>query len=165
MVFYHVRVERLSGRLERLRAELASVEVEFERVRATRDQVRADRDRSIVAGPVPAPTPGGEDAFGDDVPAGAGLASPGEASQAPSPRPVRQPRGPLAESAVRLLAAVGRPMRVRELNEALGRPEIRTQQETLRTTCNRLVREGVLTRVKTGLYTVARTDSGREGVA
>lgn len=60
-----------------------------------------------------------------------------------------------------LLATSGKPMHVKDVTAALGRPtdgkEGTAAIETIRATCKRLVGHGRVTEVKTAVFAIART--------
>ncbi|NBE99775.1 MULTISPECIES: hypothetical protein [unclassified Nonomuraea] len=92
-----------------------------------------------------------DDHDGEDAGEQPGL-DPHDSEDATSPLPVL--RG-WREQAVALLTTAERPMRAREIVQALGKPDTRSQVEGMRSRLQRLVTDGWLRREADGLYAIA----------
>lgn len=126
-------------RVDELRARLAEAEEQVRRLSITRETLMllADHD-------------------GEDVEKLPRL-DPRDPEGVTSPLPVL--RG-WREQAVALLATAERPMRAREIVQALGKPDTRSQVEGMRSRLQRLVTDGWLRREKDGLYAIASGING-----
>lgn len=138
------RAERSAlQQVDELRTRLAEAEEQVRRLAITRQTLTLFADHD------------GED---EDKDAGEqpGL-DPHDPEDATSPLPAL--RG-WREQAVALLATAERPMRAREIVQALGRPDTRSQVEGMRSRLQRLVTDGWLRREKDGLYAIASGVNG-----
>ncbi|MER5427410.1 hypothetical protein [Streptosporangium roseum] len=125
--------------VDELRTRLAEAEEQVQRLSITRQTLTllADHD-------------------GEDVEKPPRL-DPRDPEGATSPLPVL--RG-WREQAVALLATAERPMRAREIVQALGKPDTRSQVEGMRSRLQRLVTDGWLRREQDGLYAIASGVNG-----
>jgi hypothetical protein len=164
--FYYDRVEELDERLEFLRAEIERVEAERSRAWEVHERLSEDLTRVLDARATDqAIDPEGR--VGDDAVEEPTVVDDAGVSESDEVSAVRRTtwRGSLTQGILRVLAGSGRPMRARELNEALGREETRSRRETMRTTCKRLASRGEVVEVEPGLYRIARQGRDEEGVA
>lgn len=144
-------------RVDELRAALAEAEERLRRLAITREtlltlpddeRLDADTDHSDeqdVAEESPEPTrPPAEDELVEEE----------SVPELPVLRGLR-------ERAVALLATSDRPLRPREIVQAMGKPDTRSQAEGMRSRLRRLVDDGWLQRQEDGLYTIATGVNGR----
>lgn len=134
------RAERSAlQRVDELRTRLAEAEEQVQRLSITRQTLTllADHD--------------GEDV--EKLP----CLDPRDPEGVTSPLPVL--RG-WREQTVALLATAERPMRAREIVQALGKPDTRSQVEGMRSRLQRLVTDGWLRREADGLYAIASGVNG-----
>jgi hypothetical protein len=135
---------------DELRAQLAAVEERLRRLAITRETL------TEFAGAHPGDTGMAEDdgAVVEEEPSDAArLAPEAEPPQLPPLRGFRQ-------QVVALLATSDEPMRAREIVQAIGRPDTRSQVEGMRSRLQRLVIDGWLCREADGLYAIAAGING-----
>jgi hypothetical protein len=180
--FYTGKVDRLRQRQVDLEAELGAVRAELDKVSATRDQLAEDLEEILAETPA-SPTDEATSAQGATSTAGTDGAPPRPEAKADNSGDHAQPRNPfpdgssprsgsgeLMQAVVQILVTAGRPLPVRDITEALGRPvngqEGRGPIETTRATCKRLVKNGRAVEDPVGVFAIARTeDSSVKGAA
>ncbi|MCX5211153.1 hypothetical protein OG689_41955 [Kitasatospora sp. NBC_00240] len=184
--FYTAKSERLRRRQADLEAELASLRVELVKADSARDQLAEalaeiagrdagsaqDREPSATgsakaaqddeAGPADRP---GRQAGTDQVAARRKSPVPGDGQAASAVK-----SGEVMQAILQILATSGRPLGVRDITEALGRPvsgaEGRVVKETTRSTCKRLVKTGRVVEGPVGVFAIARPEGPHaEGAA
>lgn len=134
---------------EDLRAQLAAVEERLQRLAITRETL------TEFAGDHPSDADMPEDDAGAEE----------ESSQAAHLAPTKEPsplpplRG-FRQQVVALLATADKPMRTREIVQAIGKPDTRSQVEGMRSRLQRLVTDGWLRREADGLYAIAAGING-----
>ncbi|MGP3931319.1 hypothetical protein [Nonomuraea sp. KM88] len=135
---------------EDLRAQLAAVEERLQRLAITRETLTeftgghlSDADMAEGDGVV----------VEEEPPAPARLGPEVEHAQLPPLRGFRQ-------QVVALLATADEPMRAREIVQAIGKPDTRSQVEGMRSRLQRLVTDGWLCREADGLYAIAAGING-----
>ncbi|WP_188197830.1 hypothetical protein [Nonomuraea sp. SYSU D8015] len=107
----------------------------------------------------------GEHIINADMPEGDHAGAQKESSEAAHLDPAKEPsplpplRG-FRQQVVALLATADEPMRARELVQAIGKPDTRSQVEGMRSRLQRLVTDGWLRREADGLYAIAAGVSG-----
>jgi hypothetical protein len=113
--------------------------------------------RAGVGAPGPAALGGGSYTGGDEERPGRSVPPADAPIEHKSGRPTGTglKSGQLAQAVLRVLATSGRPMRAREITEALGRPTDRKKMETTRVTAKRLAAQGKLVEVESGLFRMA----------
>ncbi|MFE4976136.1 hypothetical protein ACFRAR_29045 [Kitasatospora sp. NPDC056651] len=172
--FYAAKAEELQLRQAALEDELATLRSELARVSGTRDQL-ADVLAELLVGQSqedpaePGPTAAEE--------SGPGVAEEPSSVPPSEPAPPRRSAGrrgaqsgEVMQAVLMVLVTAGRPMRVREITEAIGRPasgkEGRAPQETTRSTCKRLVQQGKAVEGPVGVFAIARSgEPSAEGAA
>lgn len=177
--FYTRKADGLQQRQRELEAELALVQTELAKARTTRDQLADALDEILAQAPSAAEeqgtqaetAPTGHTPPSDEPPAAASTAETADSPQGPRRGPSRTARPRKQASAAKsgevmlaieqLLATSGKPMHVKDVTAALGRPtdgkEGTAAIETIRATCKRLVGHGRVTEVKTAVFAIART--------
>ncbi|MFJ7910062.1 hypothetical protein [Kitasatospora sp. NPDC096204] len=180
MEFYSAKTDRLRRRQVELEAELALVHAELERASGARDQLAevlaeiTDGTADSFLGPdpaeaAPAPTPEADESGSAWPPS-----RPAVASQQAASRTLSGPgggrdggtgrarSGERMQAILQILVTAARPMRVRDITEALGRPvsghEGRAPIETTRSMCKRLVKNGRAVEGPAGVFAVARAE-------
>ncbi|MFD3352645.1 hypothetical protein [Streptomyces fradiae] len=111
------------------------------------------------------------DAEDEDGDASAGDESepsePSEETRAGQGGPSRSPSGQLMQAVEQILVGAGRPMKVKDITEALGRPtkgdEGRAPIETTRATCKRLVKNGRAVEKPVGTFATRRVTESQGG--
>ncbi|MGA4841384.1 hypothetical protein [Streptomyces sp. G45] len=164
--FYADKAARLRQQRVDLEKELAEVDAELSRTSAARDHLTAALEEITAgaeSGPeVPADQPGGPGVHAEkpvtDVRGPVGSAGAQEQSTA-SPRN-RQ----LGQQVLHVLATAGRPLHVKEITEAIGRPVSgkpgTAAIETIRKTCKRHVTQGRAVELKAGVFEIAPGGGG-----
>jgi len=166
--FYYDRAEELDERLDFLRAEIVRVEAERSRAWDVHERLSEDLTRILDTRTTDEAQAETGEPVEDDVEVSAVVEGPSESAPEPDEVSVVRRttwRGSLTQGILRVLAGSGRPMRARELNEALGREETKSRRETMRTTCKRLASRGEVVEVGPGLYQIAQKAPDAEGVA
>ncbi|MFF7685229.1 hypothetical protein ACFZB6_03645 [Streptomyces syringium] len=160
--FYAGKVDSLQQRHVELEAELAQVQAELARARS-RHHFLSEALEELLA-------KGDAETGGHDTAPPEGAPGPDEEVPAPEPRvskprarkPRPRPGGQLMQSILQVLVTAGRPLRVKDITEALGRPtsgrEGRVSLETTRSTCKRLVKNGQAAEGPVGVFTIARAE-------
>lgn len=143
---YSRKLERAVASIALLVAELAVLEAAMERG-APSSTCQADE-------PV-------EDASAGPCPGSVSLRrNPAARTRRRGDRPGRLPRGELMAKVEQVLVGVGRPLTVKDITEALGRPargkEGRGPLATVRVACKRLVSKGCVVEGPVGWFAVAR---------
>lgn len=168
--FYTAKTERLLRRRAELESELALVSSELAKATGTRDQL------SEVLVELTANSPSSDQGQTEPTAADSAQRSqpedsgPGQETGAPADTGRETPRGEastpgasglLMQAILQILVTAGRPLRAREITEALGRPasgrEGRVPVETTRSTCKRLVKNGKAVEDPVGVFAVARS--------
>ncbi|MFB7512900.1 hypothetical protein [Streptomyces sp. NPDC056144] len=171
--FYAGKVELALARINGLEGELAALRTDAERFTTARDQLSAALTEILADGP---PSTGKVDgapqATSAEPPSedGPPPRKPAARRRRPGSRPKRSPSGELMETVERVLLTAGRPMPVRDITEALGRPtqgkEGRGPLATVRATCKRLVKNGRAVEQPVGMFAIARAETSLpEGAA
>jgi hypothetical protein len=176
--FYARKVDLLQQRQRDLEAELAAVQAELSQARTTRDQLTTDLDEILAQ----APSAAGQQEAGTGATTGGDTPSrdepTGPAPMAPSAGSRQEPKqgkprasqsaekkasaksGEVMRAIEQLLATAGKPMHVKDLTSALGRPtdgkEGTAAIETIRGTCKRLVGHGRIAEVETAVFAIVR---------
>ncbi|MEU2390398.1 hypothetical protein [Streptomyces sp. NPDC007369] len=171
--FYSGKVQRVLARIDVLEAELVVLRTDAERFTTARDQLSAALAEILADGPPPTgEADGGSQGTSADPPSGEGppRRQPAAGRRRSGSQPRRSPSGELMETVERILLTSGRPMPVRDITEALGRPtqgkEGRGPLATVRATCKRLVKNGRAVEQPVGMFTIARAEtSPPEGAA
>lgn len=175
--FYARKTQRLRERQTELQAELEALQAELARASTARDQLGQALREIIGEEAIPdtpdhergqAPTPSEVEAAADTpTPTGSKTASlritrprQSTGSAKPGHRNVE-----LWREVLQVLATSGRPMRVKEIAAALGRPTKgkagTSAVETVRSTCKRQVKHGRAVEGPAGVFEIAR---GQEAV-
>ncbi|MFJ4715034.1 hypothetical protein [Streptomyces sp. NPDC088785] len=174
---YSGKTDRTLARISELEAELADLRVEAAKYASTRDQL-SEALSELLAGRS-APSEGDQnpqqdaDAEDEDGDASAGDESepsePSEETRAGQGGPSRSPSGQLMQAVEQILVGAGRPMKVKDITEALGRPtkgdEGRAPIETTRATCKRLVKNGRAVEKPVGTFAARRVTESQGGDA
>lgn len=135
---------------ENLRAQLAEVEDRLQRLAITRETLTEFTDDHLSDADIPED----DDASAEEEPpAPARLDLEVEHTRLPPLRGFRQ-------QVVALLATADEPMRTREIVQAIGKPDTRSQVEGMRSRLQRLVTDGWLRREADGLYAIAAGING-----
>ncbi|MFE7561904.1 hypothetical protein [Kitasatospora sp. NPDC057500] len=164
--FYAAKAGELERRQAALEDELATLRAELARVSGARDQLAEVLAELEVDQPPQAPAELEPTAAAEPGPGAAEESSPVPPTEPALPRPAagRQgaQSGEVMQAVLQVLATAGRPMRVREITEAIGRPasgkEGRAPQETTRSTCKRLAQQGKAVEGPVGVFAIARFD-------
>lgn len=94
---------------------------------------------------------------------------PSEETRAGQSGPSRSPSGQVMQAVEQILVSAGRPMKARDITEALGRPtkgdEGRAPIETTRATCKRLVKNGRAVEHPIGVFAARRVTKTQGGDA
>ncbi|MFJ1590817.1 MULTISPECIES: hypothetical protein [Streptomyces] len=174
---YSGKTDRTLTRISELEAELADLRVEATKYASTRDQLSealaellAGRSAPSEDDQSPQQEAGTQDEDGD---ASAGDESepnePPEETRAGQNGPSRSPSGQLMRAVEQILVGAGRPMKVKDITEALGRPikgdKGRSPIETTRRTCKRLVKNGRAVEHPIGTFAARRVTESRGGDA
>lgn len=174
---YSGKTDRTLARISELEAELADLRVEAAKYASTRDQLSealsellADRSAPSEEDQNPQQDADAEDEDGD---ASAGDESepsePSEKTRAGQGKPSRSPSGQLMQAIEQILVGAGRPMNVKDITEALGRPikgdEGRSSNETTRRACKRLVKNGRAVENPIGAFAARRVTESQGGDA
>ncbi|MEX2973082.1 hypothetical protein [Streptomyces sp. C184] len=170
--FYEAKTARLLQRRVELEKELAELDAEFSSASAARDhlvtalsEITATDDVSSVGVGDPADVRGAgphDPVAEEDCPA---------ASERPRPQPSAGKRNrQLGQQVLQVLATAGRPLQVKEIAEALGRPISgkagTSAVETVRKTCKRHVDHGRAAETEPGVFVIASASSrGMKGAA
>lgn len=144
-------------RVDELRAALVEAEERLRRLAITRETLMTLPDEDRLDGDT---DHSDEQDVAEEPPAPAGLPDEDEAVEVEAAPELPVLRG-LRERAVALLATSDRPLRPRELVQAMGKPDTRSQAEGMRSRLRRLVDDGWLQRQEDGLYTIATGVNGR----
>ncbi|MFD5617197.1 hypothetical protein [Streptomyces yangpuensis] len=174
---YSGKTDRTLERISELEAELADLRVEAAKYASTRDQL-SEALSELLAGRS-APSEGDQNpqqdanAEDEDGDASAGDESepsePSEETRAGQGGPSRSPSGQLMQAVEQILVGAGRPMKVKDITEALGRPtkgdEGRAPIETTRATCKRLVKNGRAVEKPVGTFATRRVTESQGGDA
>ncbi|WP_256106053.1 hypothetical protein [Streptomyces sp. ODS05-4] len=171
------KTDRTLARISKLEAELADLRVEAAKYASTRDQLSEALAECLADHSAPSEddqSPQEEaDAEGEDGDASAGDNSepsePSEETRAGQSGPSRSPSGQLMQAVEQILVGAGRPVKVKDITEALGRPvkgsEGRAPIETTRRTCKRLVKNGRAVEHPIGTFAARRVTESRGGDA
>ncbi|MGW0667804.1 hypothetical protein [Streptomyces sp. NPDC002746] len=173
MGIYSGKTDRTLARISELEAELADLRVEAAKYASTRDQL-SEALAELLAGRS-APSEDGQssqqeaDAEDEDGDASADDESepskPPEETRARQTGPSRSPSGQLMQAVEQILVGAGRPMKVKDITEALGRPtkgdEGRAPIETTRRTCKRLVKNDRAMEHPIGTFAARRVTESR----
>ncbi|MFD5086434.1 hypothetical protein ACFWOG_27830 [Kitasatospora sp. NPDC058406] len=174
MGFYTAKAEELQLRQAALEDEFAALRAELARVSGTRDQLAVVLAELTVDLPQENPAEPGPTAAAGTGPGVAEESSPVPPSEPAPPRRSTGRRGAqsgeVMQAVLRVLVTAGRPMRVREITEAIGRPasgkEGRAPQETVRSMCKRLALQGKAVEGPVGVFAIARAEEPQaEGAA
>ncbi|MET9146485.1 hypothetical protein [Streptomyces sp. NPDC004042] len=169
------RMERTLARIAELEAELADLRITAARYASTRDQLSEALSECFAGRSAPPKDAqshnekaDAEKKSGDaSCDEGAGSSKPPEGTRAGQGGPSRSPFGQLMQAVEQILVGAGRPMKVRDITEALGRPtkgeEGRGPIETTRATCKRLVRNGRAVEHPIGTFSARRFTGPRRG--
>lgn len=133
---------------DELRAQLAAVEEQLRRLAITRETLT-----EFVDDPSETDTATGD---GVAIEEPSGSARGDLADEPPHLPPLRGFR----QQVVAFLATTEKPMRAREIAQAIGKPDTRSQVEGMRSRLQRLVSDGWLRREADGLYSVAPNING-----
>ncbi|MGO4459640.1 hypothetical protein AB4039_20430 [Streptomyces sp. M-16] len=171
--FYSGKVELVLARINELEGELAALRADAEKFTTARDQLSAALAEILADGPPPTgEVDGAPQATSAEPPSGDGPPPrrPAARRRRSGSQPRRSPSGELMETVERILLTTGRPMPVRDITEALGRPtqgkEGRGPLATVRATCKRLVKNGRAVEQSVGMFAIARAEtSPPEGAA
>ncbi|MEU0479168.1 hypothetical protein ABZ260_08310 [Streptosporangium sp. NPDC006013] len=134
---------------DELRAQLAAVEEQLRRLAITRETLTEFADDY----------PSETDTAADDgvvIEEPSGSARSDLADEPPRLPPLRGFR----RQVVAFLATAEEPMRAREIAQAIGKPDTRSQVEGMRSRLQRLVSDGWLRREADGLYAIASNING-----
>ncbi|MFD5477583.1 hypothetical protein [Streptomyces hawaiiensis] len=177
MDFYIRKADRLQQRWRELEAELTAVQAELAKACTARDQLAEPLDEILAQAPgiaeeQEAESPAGsnsDESSKEEPPASARAGERASFRQEPgrgkakTARPKQQASGAKSGEVMRaieqLLATSGKPMHVKDLTAALGRPtegRAGTAAETIRATCKRLAGHGRIAEVKTAVFAIAR---------
>ncbi|MEN3586668.1 hypothetical protein AAH978_21315 [Streptomyces sp. ZYX-F-203] len=174
---YSGKTDRTLARISELEAELADLRVEAAKYASTRDQLSEALAELLAGRSAPSEddqSPRQEaDAENEDDDASAGdepePSEPSEETRAGQSRPSRSPSGQLMQAVEQILVGAGRPMKVKDITEALGRPakgdEGRAPIETTRATCKRLVKNGRAVEHPIGTFAARRVTESQGGDA
>lgn len=174
---YSGKTDRALARISELEAELADLRVEAAKYASTRDQLSealaellADRSAPSADDQSPQRKAGAEYEDSDASPSDESNASePSEETRAGQSGPSRSPSGQLMQAVEQILVGAGRPMKVKDITEALGRPikgdKGRSPIETTRRTCKRLVKNGRAVENPIGTFAARRVTESRGGDA
>ncbi|WP_030343917.1 hypothetical protein [Streptomyces californicus] len=174
---YSGKTDRALARISELEAELADLRVEAAKYASTRDQLSealaellADRLAPSADDQSPQRKAGAEYEDSDASPSDESNASePSEETRAGQSGPSRSPSGQLMQAVEQILVSAGRPMKARDITEALGRPtkgdEGRAPIETTRATCKRLVKNGRAVEHPIGVFAARRVTKTQGGDA
>ncbi|MFD4276147.1 hypothetical protein R2B67_21495 [Streptomyces cyaneofuscatus] len=174
---YSGKTDRALARISELEAELADLRVEAAKYAGTRDQLSealaellADRSAPSADDQSPQRKAGAEYEDSDASPSDESNASePSEETRAGQSGPSRSPSGQLMQAVEQILVSAGRPMKARDITEALGRPtkgdEGRAPIETTRATCKRLVKNGRAVEHPIGVFAARRVTKTQGGDA
>ncbi|WP_137988835.1 hypothetical protein [Streptomyces vilmorinianum] len=174
---YSGKTDRTLARISELEAELADLRVEAAKYASTRDQLSEALAELLAGRSAPSEddqSPQQEaDAENEDGDASAGdepePSEPSEETRAGQSRPSRSPSGQLMQAVEQILVGAGRPMKVKDITEALGRPtkgdEGRAPIETTRRTCKRLVKNGRAVEHPIGSFAARRVTESQGGDA
>ncbi|MET7300368.1 hypothetical protein [Embleya sp. NPDC005575] len=159
MDFHAARVADMRTSRDRLLAEVAALDERLVQAEASLRHLN-DMLAEFKAGsrtPDPPEPDHHPTTCDDEEPRGPGPASRGVPAERRNGRPTGTglKSGQLAQAVLRVLATSGRPMRAREITEALGRPTHRKKVETTRVTAKRLATQGKLVEVEPGLFRMA----------
>ena len=135
---------------EDLRAQLAAIEERLQRLAITRETLTEFTGDHLSD----ADMPEGDDANAEEESSEVAYLDPAEE---PSPLP---PLRGFRQQVVALLATADEPMRAREVVQAIGKPDTRSQVEGMRSRLQRLVTDGWLRREADGLYAIAAGING-----
>ncbi|MEU4835687.1 hypothetical protein [Streptosporangium sp. NPDC023615] len=134
---------------DELRAQLAAIEEQLRRLAITRETLTEFADDE----------PSETDTAADDdvvIEEPSGSAHSDLADEPPRLPPLRGFR----RQVVAFLATAEKPMRAREIAQAIGKPDTRSQVEGMRSRLQRLVSDGWLQREADGLYALAPNTNG-----
>ncbi|MFJ4741033.1 hypothetical protein [Streptomyces sp. NPDC088775] len=158
-------------------AELAELRVDAAKYASTRDQL-SEALAECLAGRSARPEgdqalqreADAEDGGGDASASGEPEPSePSEETHAGQSGPSRSASGQLMQAVEQILVGAGRPMKARDITEALGRPtkgdEGRAPIETTRATCKRLVKNGRAVEHPIGTFAARRVTESQKGDA
>ncbi|MBP2056812.1 hypothetical protein J2Z21_009831 [Streptomyces griseochromogenes] len=164
--FYADKAARLRQQRVDLEKELAQVDADLASASASHDHLAAALEEITAgaeAGPeAPGDRPGDEDAEAQ----GPASDENGATGSADSPQQgATTPRNlQLGQQVLQVLATAGRPLRVKEITEAIGRPVSGKQGaaaiETTRKTCKRHVSQGRAVEPEPGVFAIASAGSG-----
>jgi hypothetical protein len=171
--FYISKVDRLQQRRAALELELAALQDELRKASSARDQLSEALEEILAGAPV---SPQGEptlaqsstDVPGEEIGSDASPASYPDDQRGPSPQarpsaagsPTRSGSGELMQAVEQILVTAGRPLSVRDITEALGRPtkgkEGRGPLATIRATCKRLVKNHRAVEESVGMFAATK---------
>ncbi|MGV9317941.1 hypothetical protein [Streptomyces sp. NPDC003660] len=172
---YSGKTERTLARISELEAELSGLRVEAAKYASTRDQLRAALAELLAGHSVPSADDqspqqkaDAEDEDGDASASGDSEPSePSEGTRGEQWGPSRSASGQLMQAVEQILVGAGRPMKVKDITEALGRPtkgdEGRGPIETTRATCKRLAKNGRAVEQPIGTFSARRVRESQEG--
>ncbi|MDF2260477.1 hypothetical protein [Streptantibioticus ferralitis] len=162
--FYADKAARLQQQRSELEKQLAQVDAELSKAAATRDHLTAALEEITTgaeAGPdAPGNQPDNANANAEEPVADeSGTAGPA-GTRLPSAAAPRNRQ--LGQQVLHVLATAGRPLRVKEITEAIGRPVSGKQGsaaiETTRKTCKRHVTQGKAVEPEPGVFVIAAAD-------
>lgn len=171
--FYTTKAERLGARLAELKAKLEELQAELAKASTARDQLEEALREITGERASPEGEPGQVADSSEVAPAGDRTALKGGtgSSRRTSPRQDVASAGSVEKNVelwrevLQVLATSGRPMRVKEIAAALGRPTKgktgTSAVETVRSTCKRQVKHGRAVEGPAGVFEIAR---GQEAV-
>ncbi|MFD6150979.1 hypothetical protein [Streptomyces sp. NPDC060243] len=174
---YSGKTDRTLARISELEAELADLRVEAAKYASTRDQL-SEALAELLAGrsaPSEDDQSSQQEADAEDEDGDASADDESEPSKPPEETRVRQtgpsrsPSGQLMQAVEQILVGAGRPMKVKDITEALGRPtkgdEGRAPIETTRRTCKRLVKNDRAVEHPIGTFAARRVTESQGGDA
>ncbi|MFJ5233166.1 hypothetical protein ACIQBJ_25135 [Kitasatospora sp. NPDC088391] len=168
--FYSAKAEQLRSQQADLEAKLAAVAAELSKACDTRDQlteVLVELTRDVTGTPA---APEADQVLGEhDAAVSSAQAVPAPPTPEDGRAPGRAKSGEVMQAILQILVTSGRPMRVRDITGALGRPtngpEGRAPMETTRSMCKRLVKNGKAVEGPAGVFAIAQTESHARGAA
>jgi hypothetical protein len=174
---YSGKTDRTLARISELEAELADLRVEAAKYASTRDQLSEALSELLAGRSAPSEEDQNpqQDADAEDEDGDASASDESEPSEPPEETragqggPSRSPSGQLMQAVEQILVGAGRPMKVKDITEALGRPtkgdEGRAPIETTRATCKRLVKNGRAVEKPVGTFAARRVTESQGGDA
>lgn len=174
--YYSNKADQVLARISKLEAELALLRVEAAKYGSTRDQL-SDALTELLGGSS-APSEDDQSPQADGDVEGYGDASAGDEPEQHKPSagahakqgvPSKPASGQLMQAIEQILVGTGRPMKAKDITEALGRPtkgdEGRAPIETTRATCKRLVKNGRAVEHPIGTFIARRVTEPWGGAA